>query len=845
MVAHKKNNPGANREWGTSSANLSQPVAVMTEHEKVENALRTLTVIEKELRCVYRISRVLLDESLHIEDALQKVVDLLAEAMQHSASAVARIAVGNVIVETRPMPDGGPTLEQALQLDDGTTGQITVTYDRDDAKEGRAAFLVEEREMLRNIADVLSIHLLRHKDKLALGEALDQVRNFERIIDTSPAIAFLWDLSADWPVAFVSDNIRQFGYEPKDFYSGAIRFADIVHPDDLSRVGEEVEQYMASGAADFQQRYRILTRSGDVRWVVDWTQVLRDQAGQATQNQGIILDVTETVGAENLARQYLKTAGNIFVALDAHGRVLAVNDKTCELVGETEEDLIGCDWIETYVPEEEKERARAYLQTVIKDGLSGTGEYENPIVLPDGEQRTIHWYHSTEYDAKGQISGIIAFGADVTEAQEVAEKARQLSRFPLENPSPVLRLDRNGDVLLANQAAQNLINDLAEGGAHGREAWSGIVSAAISVNPPESQQIQVADRIFLFQIASIPDREYVNLYGLDMTAERESKRGFQDIVANAPGAIFQYIIHPDGTHSVYYMSDGCRDIWGLSPRQICNDPNTMWAMIHPDDLPLMEASVADSAENLSQWRLEWRIISQSGKEKWLRGTGTPHKRSNGDISATALVIDITDEKTSADAVAAALRKTINVLSAALEARDPYTACHEERVAVIAVAIGREMGLNAHRLIGLELAATVHDVGKIRIPAEILSKPTRLSKAEFELVKEHPETGAELLKSVKFEWPVADIIRQHHERYDGSGYPYGLSGNDILLEARVLAVADTFEAMASHRPYRAGLGIEAAAAEIRDGAGTRYDPDVAKACLSLLDKGATELTSLKA
>jgi len=817
----------------------------MAEIEKIENALRTLIVLEKELRCVYRISRVLLDETFRIEEALQTIVDQLPEAMQHPANAVAQIVVGNVMVQTRPMPDGGPTLEQKLQLDDGMAGHITVAYERDDAEEASAAFLIEEKDMLRNIAEVLSIHVRRHKDRLALDEALGRARNFQRIIDQSPAIAFIWDLSTDWPVVYVSENIRQFGYEPKDFYNGAIRFADIVHPDDLPRVGEEVEHYMSSGADEFEQQYRILTRAGDVRWIVDLTQVLRDQTGLATQNQGIILDVTDSVGAKNRARQYLKTVGGIFVALDTRGRVVAVNDKTCEIVGDTKENLIGCDWIETYVPDEAKEDARAYLRTVIESGIPETGEYENPIVLPNGDRRIIHWYHSIERDAKGHVSGTIAFGADVTEILEIAKKAEQLSRFPLENPSPVLRLDRNGDVLIANPAAQRLINDLAEGGALGRETWSDIVTAAISADPPESRQIEIADRTYLFQIASIPDREYVNLYGLDVTAERESERGFQDIVANAPGAIFQYIIHPDGTHSVYYMSDGCEDIWGASARQICNDPNTMWEMIHPDDLPLMEASVAQSAENLSQWRIEWRIISKSGEEKWLRGTGTPHKRSNGDVSATALVIDITEEKTSAEAVAAALRKTVSVLSAALETRDPYTAGHEERVAVIAAAIGREMGLNAHRLTGLELAATVHDVGKIQIPAEILSKPTRLSKAEFELVKQHPETGAKLLQDVKFEWPIADMIRQHHERYDGSGYPYGLSGNDILLEARVLAVADTFEAMASHRPYRAGLGIEAAAAEIRDGAGTRYDPDVAKACLSLLDKGATALTSLKA
>lgn len=201
---------------------------------------------------------------------------------------------------------------------------------------------------------------------------------------------------------------------------------------------------------------------------------------------------------------------------------------------------------------------------------------------------------------------------------------------------------------------------------------------------------------------------------------------------------------------------------------------------------------------------------------------------------------MTQEKNAAKALSDALKQAIHVLSAALETRDPYTAGHEQRVAEISHLIGVGMGFDNHRLTGLDLAATIHDVGKIQIPAEILSKPTRLSVEEFALIKRHPTVGAGLLADIEFEWPIAEMIRQHHERYDGSGYPDGLFGENILLEARILAVADTLEAMASHRPYRPGLGIEKAASEIRDGAGTRYDPDVAKVCLDLIDSGVIQI-----
>ncbi len=185
----------------------------------------------------------------------------------------------------------------------------------------------------------------------------------------------------------------------------------------------------------------------------------------------------------------------------------------------------------------------------------------------------------------------------------------------------------------------------------------------------------------------------------------------------------------------------------------------------------------------------------------------------------------------------AFMQTVGVATALVELRDPYTAGHEERVAQIAVALGTGLGLDAHRIEGLRVGGYIHDIGKIIIPAEILSKPGRLSAIEYELVKGHPQAGYDILKNVKFPWPVADIAYQHHERLDGSGYPRGLKGEEILLEARIMAVADVVEAMSSHRPYRPGLGIEEALAEIGRGSGSLYDPAVAGACLQLFrEKG---------
>ncbi len=179
-----------------------------------------------------------------------------------------------------------------------------------------------------------------------------------------------------------------------------------------------------------------------------------------------------------------------------------------------------------------------------------------------------------------------------------------------------------------------------------------------------------------------------------------------------------------------------------------------------------------------------------------------------------------------------LAATVGAMVTAMEARDSYTSGHESRVAEICVAIGKEMGWDEERLLGMRLGAMVHDIGKIAIPAEILTKPGRLNAAEFELVKAHTETGFAILKGVPFSWPVADMVRQHHERLDGSGYPLGLKADQIQLESKVLAVADMVEAMASDRPYRRARGLEFALQQIESEAGTRLDAEVVRTCAAL-------------
>jgi putative nucleotidyltransferase with HDIG domain len=218
----------------------------------------------------------------------------------------------------------------------------------------------------------------------------------------------------------------------------------------------------------------------------------------------------------------------------------------------------------------------------------------------------------------------------------------------------------------------------------------------------------------------------------------------------------------------------------------------------------------------------------------------------------AVVRDITELQRNRDELAATAERlrvtlldTVRAMGAMVQLRDPYTAGHERRVAALAEAVAGVLGLDEDRRRTVLVAGEIHDIGKIGVPAETLSKPRRLSPDERRLVEEHPERGYEILAGIHFDAPVAEIVRQHHERLDGSGYPRGLRGDEILPEARILAAADVLEAMSSHRPYRPALGVDAGLAELRAGAGVLFDERVVAACEEAVARGLVDLSESSA
>lgn len=296
----------------------------------------------------------------------------------------------------------------------------------------------------------------------------------------------------------------------------------------------------------------------------------------------------------------------------------------------------------------------------------------------------------------------------------------------------------------------------------------------------------------------------------------------------------------DGT--ILLWNHAAEEIMGWGEEEVLGLPITEFAPQHWEKYEVLRRRTLNR-EVFHSLPLEG--TRKDGRQIIISYSSAPVFDSKNRIIATITVIYDISEKMKMEAdlkeslakMNRLLDETVHSLSSAVEKRDPYTAGHQQRVAQLACAIAVELGgIAGEHLKAISTAAILHDVGKLYVPAEILTKPGCLSAVEFELIKSHAEVGYDILKDIEFQWPVPLIVRQHHERLDGSGYPYGLKGEDILFEARILGVADVVEAMSSHRPFRPGKGVESALEELKRARGTAYEPSVVDACLKLFRNG---------
>jgi PAS domain S-box-containing protein/putative nucleotidyltransferase with HDIG domain len=283
---------------------------------------------------------------------------------------------------------------------------------------------------------------------------------------------------------------------------------------------------------------------------------------------------------------------------------------------------------------------------------------------------------------------------------------------------------------------------------------------------------------------------------------------------------------------------------GYKVQEIINRPIQDLNILTSESLTRAVSDVIQVLSGVEVTGAVYEFIAKDGTKKIGEVTGTPIIREGRIFGVTAVVRDITDRKRAEEQLQQSLlqlrravQTTIQVLVMAVEMKDPYTAGHQRRVTGLARTMATEMGLPSEKIEGLRMAGIIHDIGKITLPTEILSKPTKLSAIELSLIREHVRLGYDILKDVESPWPLAEIVLQHHERMNGSGYPRNLKGEEILIETRILALADVVESMASHRPYRPALGIDAALEEIEKNRGNLYDEAVVDVCLKVFrDKG---------
>ncbi len=391
----------------------------------------------------------------------------------------------------------------------------------------------------------------------------------------------------------------------------------------------------------------------------------------------------------------------------------------------------------------------------------------------------------------------------------------------------------------------------------GFEPWGWIIGTGMYVDDVNAEIAKLRSKLTMICIGILLIVSLLNMYSLQQSilADKERQSIFNERekllesleqsnvrFRNLLETTSDWIWESDQEGKYTYSSPRVKNMLGFTPEETIG--KTLMDLASPRSVLALSQPFAKMIAGKEPFAgFECTCLGKNGQIVVLENNAVPVFGLNGDetlVGYRGIARDITDRKIAMEALRKSrddlhdsLEETVSSLASTAENRDPYTAGHQQRVDRLACAIARKLGLESRRIEGLHIAALLHDIGKITLPFEYLAKPTELSREERAIIRCHPEVGYRILKPIHFPWPVAEIVYQHHEHLDGSGYPRHLIEKDILLEAKILTVADVVEAMSSHRPYRPSLGIESALEEIRQGRGIRYHAPSVDVCISLI------------
>ncbi|MGA3281533.1 MAG: PAS domain S-box protein [Smithella sp.] len=621
--------------------------------------------------------------------------------------------------------------------------------------------------------------------------------------------------------------------------------------------------------------FRFIDRYGEIRNIFLNIDIISD----TKQRIASLLDITENKRAEEALRlneeKYRTVLEDIhegYFEVDLAGNFTFFNDSLRRFLGYSQEILMGMNYRQ-YI---DKKNAKELFQTFNKVYSTGkpTEGFDWQVIKKDGTKKYVEASVSLQKDSSGKPIGFRGIVRDVTERKITEEELKKTQLFNtaiLDSIPGILYLyDDTGYLVQWNKQNEEVTGYSSEElkGMYVLD-WFGSVEPDTSniinnvANVMKNGYAMTEAHIITKSGQAIPmiltgvklaiaGKDYLLGIGIDITKRKKAEEAlknselkYRNIFENAIEGIYQ------STREGKFITANAalaRMAGYESPEELIESIKDIGTQlyVHPKDRKRF-LEIRDAEGFVEGFEVEFYKKDRS--KFWVVINARAVKDEQGEIIyIEGLIEDITIRKhaeeqlhQTLDRLKKAVRTTIGVLVSAVESRDPYTAGHQVRVAHLARAIATEMGLPQDKIDGIRLAGSIHDIGKLSIPAEILSKPTKLTNIEYSLIKEHSRVGYEMLKDFESPWPLAEIIYQHHECMNGSGYPRNLKRDDILIESQILAVADVVESMASHRPYRSALGIEAALEEIEKNKGILYDGLVADACLKLFREKGYQLT----